>query len=185
MSVRDNHIDSGKPQIERILVEKSSDEAADNGSVAEMVERRKKSGLVKSACLHCRRRKAKCSGERPACQFCRRRDLDCQWQTPEGLTRLEGLKRELRSVTSRTNDLRMLVGGMRTGSDQEATTLLARLRLGDSVEELAHAASTVLGQSETEQLSSGCDLRSVPDGDKHGDDPQQDVEEVQHMPLVK
>lgn len=149
MSVRDSHIESGESQVKGIMIEKSLDEAVDNASDLQTEQKEKKPDPVKSACLHCRRRKAKCSGEHPICRSCKHRDLECQWQTPEGLTRSEGLKRELRSVTSRTDDLEMLVGGMRAGSDEEATTLLAMLRLGDSLEELAHTARTVLGQRET------------------------------------
>jgi hypothetical protein len=32
MSVRDSHIESGKPQVKGIMIEKSLDEAADNAS---------------------------------------------------------------------------------------------------------------------------------------------------------
>jgi hypothetical protein len=154
------------------------DEAADNVSVPQMTKKKEKSDPVKSACLHCRRRKTKCSGERPICRSCIHRDLECQWQTPEGLTRSEGLKRELQSVTTRTDNLEILVGGMRAGSDEEATTLLARLRLGDSPEELAHTARTMLGQSETERPSSGHKPGSIPNTDKDERRPQRKVKRL-------
>ena len=169
-------IEDDKPRVEGIKIEKSLDETTDNVSVPQMIEKKEKSDPVKSACLHCRRRKAKCSGERPVCRPCIHRDLKCQWQTPEGLTRSEGLKRELQSVTCRTDDLKMLVGGMRAGSDEEATTLLARLRLGDSLEELAHTARTVLGQSDTERPSSGHKPGSISNADKDGRRLQRNVE---------
>jgi hypothetical protein len=165
-SVRGSHIEDGKPRVEGVKIEKSLEESTDNVSISQVIKKKEKSDPVKSACLHCRRRKAKCSGERPVCRPCVYRDLECQWQAPEGLTRSEGLKRELQSVTSRTDDLKMLIGGMRAGSDEEATTLLARLRLGDSLEELAHTAKTVLGQSETERPSPRHKPGSIPNTDK-------------------
>ena len=95
MAARDCHIESGKSQVEGFMMDKSLDEAADSVSAAQMIRRRKKPDNVKSACLQCRKRKAKCSDERPACRSCKHRDLECRWQTPKGLTRSEGLKREL------------------------------------------------------------------------------------------
>jgi hypothetical protein len=176
MSVREGHVESGRPHVEQALIEKSLDLAADDVSAPQMVGRKKKPDPVKSACLHCRRRKAKCSGERPVCQPCEKRDLACQWQTPEGLTRSEGLEHELQSVKRRTDDLRMLLRGMKAGSDEEATTLLAMLRLGDPVEELAHTARTALGQSETKSPSLGYKPWSVRHTDKNERYPQYDVE---------
>lgn len=121
-------------------------EAPDDLGVAEwsIVEprERKRSEPVRSACLQCRRRKTKCSGERPVCRSCTSRDVECRWQTPEGLTRTEALKQELQSVINRLIDSEILVGRMQRGSDEESTLLLARLRLGDSVEELAHDVRT-------------------------------------------
>jgi len=72
----------------------------------------------------------------------------------------------------------MLIGGMRTGSDEEATTLLAGLRLGNSPEDLTQAARTVLGQSETERPSSGHEPVSIPNTDKDEKRPQRNTEEM-------
>jgi hypothetical protein len=89
------------------------------------------------------------------------------------------LKEELQAVTSRTDDLKMLVGGMRAGSDEEATTLLARLRLGDSLEDLAHTARTVLGRIEIERPSPGHEPESISNPGKDEKRPQENVGEMQ------
>jgi hypothetical protein len=98
---------------------------------------RKKSEPVKSACGQCQKRKTKCSGQRPICGFCSDRGLDCSWEIGDGLTRNADLRQRLVEANSYTVDINMLVNEMRTNSDAIATTLLAKLRLGDSIEDLA------------------------------------------------
>lgn len=145
----DIHECNRNPQSEGLLADKSLDkdteiavqEATDDLGTAGIRER-KKSEPVRSACLQCRKRKIKCSGKRPVCRSCKSVDTECRWEVPEGLTRIEGLKQKLQSVMNRVDDSESLVGGMRGGSDEEATMLLARLRLGDSVAELAHVVRT-------------------------------------------
>jgi hypothetical protein len=98
---------------------------------------RKKSEPVKSACGQCQKRKTKCSGQRPTCGFCSNRGLDCSWEIGDGLTRNADLRQRLVEANSYTVDINMLVNEMRTNTDAIATTLLAKLRLGDSIEDLA------------------------------------------------
>lgn len=139
-----------KHQSEGPLVDKSLDEAsktgphnpADDLSAAQKSRAGKKAKPVRSACLQCKKRKTKCSGQRPICQSCKDCVLDCLWEVPEGLTRMEGLREKLQSVTNRVDNLEALVGRMRDGTDEESTMLLATLRLGWSVEEMAHAIRT-------------------------------------------
>jgi hypothetical protein len=98
---------------------------------------RKRSEPVKSACGQCQRRKTKCSGQRPTCRFCSDRGLDCSWDIGDGLTRNADLRQRLAEANSYSVDINMLVYDMRTNTDAVATTLLAKLRLGDSIEDLA------------------------------------------------
>lgn len=97
----------------------------------------KKSEPVKSACGQCQKRKTKCSGQRPVCGFCSERGLDCSWEIGDGLTRNADLRQRLADANDHAIDINMLVHDMRTNSDAVATTLLAKLRLGDSVQDLA------------------------------------------------
>jgi len=100
---------------------------------------RKKAEPVKSACVQCQKRKTKCSGQRPVCRFCSDRNLECSWDIGDGLTRTADLKRKLQEATGRSEDLDTLVDAMRHGTDDVSTMLLARLRLGESIEDLVSA----------------------------------------------
>lgn len=91
---------------------------------------------VRSACKQCHQRKAKCSGERPTCRSCRDRSQKCEWHVEEGVTRMEDLKRKLKLVIERTQTLNRLTDAMRSGSDDESSMLLARLRVGHSIEDI-------------------------------------------------
>jgi hypothetical protein len=98
---------------------------------------RKKSEPVKSACGQCQKRKTKCSGQRPVCGFCNERGLQCSWEIGDGLTRNADLRQRLTEANDHAIDINMLVNDMRTNTDAVATTLLAKLRLGDSIRDLA------------------------------------------------
>lgn len=98
---------------------------------------RKKSEPVKSACGQCQKRKTKCSGQRPVCGFCHERGLECSWEIGDGLTRNADLRQRLAEANEHALDVDILVHDMRTNTDAVATTLLAKLRLGDSIRDLA------------------------------------------------
>jgi hypothetical protein len=103
---------------------------------------RKKAEPVKSACVQCQKRKTKCSGQRPVCRFCSDRNLECSWDIGDGLTRTADLKRKLQEATGRSEDLDTLIHAMRHGTDDVSTMLLARLRLGEPIEDLVAALRT-------------------------------------------
>lgn len=118
--------------------------------VSEPELQRKRLNLVRAACSECRRRKIKCSGKRPVCASCSRRDLTCLWDVSEGLTRHADLKKRMETFTQRQIELHdrlahqdeqlslftQSVDVLRTGSDQQATLCLARLRLGLAIEDI-------------------------------------------------
>lgn len=54
----------------------------------------------------------------------------------EGITRMQNLQNQLGSKTEQHDKLQRLFDALRRGSDQEATTLLARLRLGSTIDDL-------------------------------------------------
>jgi len=101
------------------------------------VRARRKAEPVKSACVQCQKRKTKCSGQRPICRFCSDRDLECSWEVTDGMTRSADLKQKLQDANGKSEDLDLLVDALRSGTDLDSTMLLARLRLGTSVEDLA------------------------------------------------
>ena len=71
------------------------------------------------------------------CGFCRERGLDCSWEIGDGLTRNADLRQRLAEANEHAIDINTLVHDMRTNTDAVATTLLAKLRLGDSIQDLA------------------------------------------------
>ncbi|KAF1850324.1 uncharacterized protein K460DRAFT_382075 [Cucurbitaria berberidis CBS 394.84] len=102
------------------------------------------------ACIQCRSGKAKCDGTRPRCIRCKDNELPCQYDVPEGVSRAERMKLLKRdSVSGRLNELERIVASLRSGSDSQASTILARLRLGERVEDVAislPATPTVLSK---------------------------------------
>lgn len=60
----------------------------------------------------------------------------CQYDVTEGVSRTQRYKLRKCHRENRTSDLEALVHSLRTGTDLEATTVLARLRLGERVKDI-------------------------------------------------
>jgi hypothetical protein len=97
---------------------------------------RRKSEPVKSACVQCQKRKTKCSGYRPSCRSCSVRGIECSYDIDDGLTRTAGLKKQLHEAIGRSEELCALVEAMRGGTDETSSMLLAKLRIGMSLDDL-------------------------------------------------
>ncbi|KAK0667817.1 hypothetical protein QBC41DRAFT_132651 [Cercophora samala] len=97
---------------------------------------------TRSPCINCRERRRKCDGKRPICTECLRREESCVYERPEGVTRVDLLRAENSALISQVSLLERLVDGLRSSTDQDAALLLARLRLGDTVDQLAHTVTT-------------------------------------------
>lgn len=95
---------------------------------------------VKSACIQCRRRKTKCSGQRPTCQRCLSRGARCSWDVCDGLTKDSDFRRKLQELASQLSVLETLIDKLRSETDHTATLLLAKLRLGVTPEDLVRPA---------------------------------------------
>lgn len=128
--------DSASQESKRQRTATTVEDAESDASSDRTGRTRKKAEPVKSACVQCQKRKTKCSGQRPVCRFCSDRNLECSWDIGDGLTRTADLKRKLQEANGRCDDLSKLVDAMRSGSDQTSSMLLARLRLGGSLEQL-------------------------------------------------
>lgn len=90
----------------------------------------------RSACTECRRRKQRCTGNRPTCRFCAEKGVECSYEVADGMTRTEDLKTKVREATERGDRLDQLVDAMRQGTDQRSSELLARLRVGATLDDL-------------------------------------------------
>lgn len=132
---KQENVDYTSPGESKLSRSPSHDAASDTSS--ELRGRpRKKAEPVKSACVQCQKRKTKCTGQRPVCRFCSDRNLECSWDIGDGLTRTADLKQKLQEANLKSEELSDLVSAMRSGTDQTSSMLLARLRLGCSMDEL-------------------------------------------------
>lgn len=113
----------------------ASDEPGQQRPTADSKRRRQ---AVPVACVQCRSGKAKCDGTRPRCTRCQTSDLPCQYDVAEGVSRAERMKLLKKDTLARkVEGLERIIDFLRSRSDNEATTVLARLRLGDRVEDVA------------------------------------------------
>jgi hypothetical protein len=62
--------------------------------------------------------------------------MECSYEVADGMTRSEDLKSKVREATERRDRLDQLVNAMRQGTEQQASELLARLRIGATIEDL-------------------------------------------------
>ena len=106
---------------------------------------------VRSACTRCQKRKAKCTGQRPTCQYCLDRNLECVYEVEDGWTRTEDLKKKLMESRGETKDFHELFEMLRHSTDHDATTMLARLRLGDPMEDLFEAVRSASSPTDSTQ----------------------------------
>lgn len=131
---------SGPPASELALLQTTAQDppktSARSGQAPRAQQRAKP---VKVACARCQKMKTKCSGERPNCRSCKCRGFTCSWEIADGVTRTADLKRQIEEATNRSEDLGTLVEELRSSTDQNATMLLAKLRLGASVKDLIHS----------------------------------------------
>lgn len=76
------------------------------------------------------------------CQFCAERGLTCEWDIPGGLTRNEDLRRKIDDAERYCEEAQILFKELQFGSIEAATMLLAKLRLGVSLSDLAESVRT-------------------------------------------
>ncbi|RMZ68318.1 bZIP transcription factor [Pyrenophora seminiperda CCB06] len=110
---------------------------------------------------------------------CKDNDLTCQYDVAEGVSRAERMKIMKRdSITGELDDLKRIVTSLRSGTDDHATAVLARLRLGESPEDVAKSLPmlaplntsgqppSLLGQDSTDTSGSGMSHESTFDKGK-------------------
>ncbi|KAF1912013.1 hypothetical protein BDU57DRAFT_542619 [Ampelomyces quisqualis] len=112
----------------------ASDEPGQQRSAPDPKKRRQ---AIAVACLPCRSSKVKCDGMRPRCTRCSELDLSCRFDVAEGVSRAERmklLKRE--SMSGKAEEMERVIRALRTSSDDHASVILARLRIGDRLEDI-------------------------------------------------
>lgn len=116
---------------------------------------------VKSACTRCQHRKARCSGTRPSCKYCTEHELECSYDVAEGSTRTSDLKRKLRESSKKAHYLGCVLAALRDGTDFQASQILARLRLGDSLPDLLRLLPVYSSSPESRPDQAGPDRRTT------------------------
>lgn len=76
------------------------------------------------------------------CRFCHERGLTCEWDILAGVTTNEDLRHKVRETTRQLDDMQVLFNAMQLGSDQVSSLLLAKLRIGVPVFDLAQSVRT-------------------------------------------
>ena len=76
------------------------------------------------------------------CRFCHERGLTCEWDLLAGVTTNEDLRHKVRETNRRLDDMQVVLSAMRSGSAQTSSLLLAKLRLGVPVSNLAQSVRT-------------------------------------------
>lgn len=80
-----------------------------------------------------------CTGERPHCAYCLKRRVECQYDVGAGASKRAELERKLQEATSKSIELGIMLHSLRSLSDQQSTMLLARLRMGEKVDEIVQS----------------------------------------------
>lgn len=105
--------------------------------------RSKRTVLTRNACIRCRAAKTKCNGKHPSCARCQAGGVQCVYDvTSEGITKMQDLQQKLESKSQDLIRAMTIINVMQQGSDQDATEILARLRLGDPLQKVADALET-------------------------------------------
>ncbi|KAF5716155.1 nitrogen assimilation transcription factor nit-4 [Fusarium mundagurra] len=78
----------------------------------------KRSGIIKSACLECRKRKAKCNGQKPVCVSCSKHDRECVYDSDIRESRVRGLQQANQELQDELAAAKRLMRQMASGSAQ-------------------------------------------------------------------
>ncbi|TXB96867.1 hypothetical protein FocTR4_00011786, partial [Fusarium oxysporum f. sp. cubense] len=76
----------------------------------------KRSGIIKSACLECRKRKAKCNGKKPVCVSCSKYDRECVYDSDIRESRVRGLQNANEKLEEELDAAKLLLKQMANGS---------------------------------------------------------------------
>ncbi|KAF5974486.1 major facilitator superfamily transporter [Fusarium coicis] len=78
----------------------------------------KRSAIIKSACLECRKRKAKCNGQKPVCVSCSKHDRECVYDSDIRELQVRGLQQANQKLQDELAAAKLLMRQMANGSAQ-------------------------------------------------------------------
>lgn len=78
-----------------------------------------------------------CDGERPVCHACRVRNLDCTYDVADNITsRRTALKQQNAELHDTMGGMNALIDRLKVASDSDASKVLARIRVGENVDDI-------------------------------------------------
>ena len=89
-----------------------------------------------------------CDGQRPSCSACHARSSLCIYEVADGLSRNADLRQKNQLLSNRLVELEQLINRLRFQDDHQATSTLARLRLGDDIRAIIQSGSDSLGDAD-------------------------------------
>ncbi|KAF4338404.1 major facilitator superfamily transporter [Fusarium beomiforme] len=128
------------------------------------IERRasKRSGIIKSACWECRKRKAKCNGQKPVCVNCSKYDRECVYDSVFRESQVRSLRKTNEKLEAELKAARSLLQKVVYGSEQLRTAVSELLEADKQPSEIVWSirhgdAAEVLGVKESQAPSSSAD----------------------------
>ncbi|RKL35187.1 hypothetical protein BFJ70_g8045 [Fusarium oxysporum] len=136
----------------------------------------KRSGIIKSACWECRKRKAKCNGQKPVCINCSKYDRECVYDSDIRESRIKGLQQANQKLEDELAAAKLLMRQMANGSAQlrsAVSELLEEDKQPSQITELLkndENANDKMDEADSGRLSSTLKhpiLRDVANGSSH------------------
>ncbi|ENH69280.1 Nitrogen assimilation transcription factor nit-4 [Fusarium oxysporum f. sp. cubense race 1] len=136
----------------------------------------KRSGIIKSACWECRKRKAKCNGQKPVCINCSKYDRECVYDSDIMQSRVKGLQQANQKLKDELAAAKLLMRQMANGSAQlrsAVSELLEEDKQPSEITELLkndESANDKMDEADSGRLSSTLKdpiLRDVANGTSH------------------
>ncbi|EGU80596.1 hypothetical protein FOXB_08880 [Fusarium oxysporum f. sp. conglutinans Fo5176] len=136
----------------------------------------KRSGIIKSACWECRKRKAKCNGQKPVCINCSKYDRECVYDSDIMQSRVKGLQQANQKLEDELAAAKLLMRQMANGSAQlrsAVSELLEEDKQPSEITELLkndESANDKMDVADSGRLSSTLKdpiLRDVANGTSH------------------
>ncbi|QPC59938.1 hypothetical protein HYE67_002169 [Fusarium culmorum] len=88
----------------------------------------KRTGMIKSACWECRKKKAKCNGLKPTCANCEKSDAECIYDSDIRDAKVRNLQRANQTLEAELEAAKTLLKQVASGSDQIRSMVLELLQ---------------------------------------------------------
>lgn len=122
----------------------------------------KRTGMIKSACWECRKRKAKCNGLKPTCANCEKSDAECIYDSDIRDAKVRNLQRANQTLEAELEAAKTLLEQVASGSDQIRSIVLELLQNDKEPLEILEMLNNNGGIDSTMENSQVPDVMTVP-----------------------